>query len=512
MAYKKGTNNSEAISGTSYADTLEGYGGDDTLTGSGGRDTLLGGDGNDSLDGGTGNDSLNGGNGHDYLNGGTGTDAMDGGDGNDYYVFNVSSDYVIESPTALGGIDTVETAVSLDLTRVDLVYIENALLSGATNNNLTGNNLDNKLTGNSGANTLMGGAGNDSLYGGAGNDQLWGGANNDTLEGGEGNDTLSGGVGNDTYRVDSTTDLISEATGIQFGIDRIEYRFQTSTSVTLANNVEQGVLFGTLSHQLTGNQLDNLLIGGMGHDTLFGSTGNDTLDGGAGNDALAGGTGNDTYYIDSEDDQITELAGEGSADMVITTLSYYSLEDANAQIEHLTFQGEEGAWGLGNASNNAITGSAGADTLEGGAGNDTLAGGAGEDFYMVSGEFGVDTVIESDTSQDIDILGLVNLTPDQLWFSHAAGTNDLLVSVIGTSNQVTLSNWYAGMQNTLEYFQVLTPTQEILTLARADVEALVQAMAALTPPTAGQTNLSAQQHQALDPVINASWVYWSPAA
>lgn len=601
MATYNGTADNDSLAGGWFADTLNGYAGDDTLFGNMGSDRLYGGEGNDRLDGGTGNDT------------------MDGGNGNDYYVFNVAGDTVVELAGALSGIDTVETAITLSLGRTDLINVENALLSGTAGNSLTGNALANQLVGNSGNNTLDGGLGNDSLFGGAGNDTLkggdgqdWlvgeagndsllGGAGNDTLNGGAGSDTLEGGSGNDFYQVDDLTDRVTELAGTANGIDLIYYDFATVTQVTLAANVEQGVLLGTLPHQLIGNLLDNILVGNDGHNTMnggagadilqgglgndtyvidntgdavieainggtdtvqssvgfnlataeqvenltltgtghtqglgnglanqvTGNTGNnlltggagndhlaglggdDTLDGGTGDDLMVGGTGNDVYWVDSELDQVIEASG-GGTDTLVTTLSSYTLSDAG-QIENLVFQGD-GAIGYGNAGNNAITGSSGADMLDGGAGADTLAGGAGEDFYVFSGDFGADTVIESDSSQDIDILGLADVNPDQLWFSHLSGTNDLQVSVIGTSNTVTLSNWYAGSDITLEYVQVSTPTQEILSLARADVDVLVQAMAGLPSPQAGQTSLSAQQHQVLDPLIAANWVYWSPTA
>jgi hypothetical protein len=43
------------------------------------------------------------------------------------------------------------------------------------------------------------------------------------------------------------------------------------------------------------------------------------------------------------------------------------------------------------------------------------------------------------------------------------------------------------------------------TLTDLAVENLVSAMAAMSPPPLGQTNLTAQQHQDLDPVIAANW-------
>ncbi len=104
------------------------------------------------------------------------------------------------------------------------------------------------------------------------------------------------------------------------------------------------------------------------------------------------------------------------------------------------------------------------------------------------------------------------MNPAQLWVSHVSGTDDLLVSVIGTDNQIPLSNWYSGSSNTLELFQVLTPTQEIRSLARDDVATLVQFMAGFGAVPTDLSSLSKDQHDALTAVVDANWVYWSPAA
>ncbi|MCW9679411.1 hypothetical protein FJR41_001020, partial [Dolichospermum planctonicum UHCC 0167] len=51
--------------------------------------------------------------------------------------------------------------------------------------------------------------------------------------------------------------------------------------------------------RLTGNSLDNSLVGGLGDDNLRGNGGNDSLTGGVGNDILTGDAGTDRFIYSS---------------------------------------------------------------------------------------------------------------------------------------------------------------------------------------------------------------------
>jgi len=248
-----------------------------SLTGTSFQDVIYGGAGNDSLSGIDGNDELQGGTGNDSLNGGGGNDTMIGGAGDDTY-YLAGLDILIEGLNE--GNDTVISAETYILPS----NIENLKLTGSTNINGTGNNLNNLLSGNSGNNSLTGGAGNDSI------------------DGGPGNDSLSGGAGDDIYIVDSSTDLITEAAGA--GTDTVKAK--VSFSLAAIANVENITLTGSANIDGTANSLNNLLIGnsgnnslsgGEGNDTIIGGAGNDSLDGGAGADSLTGGIGADTFRL-----------------------------------------------------------------------------------------------------------------------------------------------------------------------------------------------------------------------
>lgn len=72
---------------------------------------------------------------------------------------------------------------------------------------------------------------------------------------------------------------------------------------------------------LIGNDANNLLEGGAGKDRLEGGKGNDVLNGGEGADVMIGGDGNDVYFIDNQEDTITEQQ-IGGQDTLYSTVNY----------------------------------------------------------------------------------------------------------------------------------------------------------------------------------------------
>ena len=363
-------------------------------------------------------------------------------------------------------------------------------LTGTTAVNGTGNNLNNVLTGNAANNTLTGGAGDD------------------TLDGNMGTDTMVGGTGNDAYYVDATTDVVTELAGE--GTDVVNARI----TYTLGSNVENLTLMGTTAINGTGNTLNNVLTGNSANNTLTGAAGDDTLDGGAGADTMVGGTGNDTYVVDNVADVTTESKNAGT-DTVISSINW----TLGTDLESLTLSGtaNTNATGntlanvlTGNAGDNVLNGGAGADTMVGGLGNDTLdggagadslVGGAGNDTYVLGRGYGVDTVTENDTTAgNTDVLQFLSgIASDQIWLRQVS--NNLEVSIIGSTDKATLINWYLGSQYHVEQFK----TSDGKTLLDSQVQNLVSAMAAFSPPAAGQTTLPANYAAALEPVIVANW-------
>lgn len=476
-----------------------------------------------------------------------GADQLVGGLGNDCYFVDDAGDVVVEN--AGEGTDTVRSSINCTLS----ANVENLTLTGAAAINGRGNTLNNTLIGNSAANVLDGGASNDVLQGGWGNDTLTGGAGDDVVDratsesikmvgpiGGlaklvTGDQVISevaiSGGWLPSCRVGQTLQILGsssvdkvyvtagssvDATSLGGGVDEIYLtgRLGDYTAAYSGNTItltrQSGLPAGQAEVvKLSGGtavQLDNLYFsdGFVKTNAFFNSLKANTavvLDTSQrtdasvapavfseGADVMAGGLGNDIFMVDDAVDVVTELAGEGT-DTVQSYLASYTL---TANVENLTLLGNLSAGGTGNALANVLCGNAG---------NNTLAGGTGSDTYTAYRGMGQDRIIENDaTAGDTDVLSFgADVATNQLWFSHAG--NDLAINIIGTSDKMTMQNWYLGNQYHVE--QIKTSDNKVL--LDTQIENLVQAMAGFAPPAMGQTNLAASQQTALAPVLAANW-------
>jgi Ca2+-binding RTX toxin-like protein len=558
-----GSTGDNVIIGSRGDDGIDGGAGDDTLTGGSGNDQLDGGEGDDTLDGGLGQDTVTGGGGDDriamlvtgghvdtldagtdadtlVLSGGVpgnrqvavnlssvtdqvvsiggvaeglaqtgfehldasgvggsvlvtgsagdnvivgsrGNDTLVGGDGDDTYVIGQGTDTLTEQLNE--GTDTVQSSIS----HVLGTNFESLTLTGGRTINGTGNELANILTGNNAANILSGGAGHDTLTGNGGNDRL---------DGGTGDDAMDGGAGSDTYLVDSLGDTVTESVaGASGGTDLV----QSAVDFQLGTNVERLTLTGTADINGTGNGLNNILVGNSGHNVL---------DGGAGTDRMAGGLGNDTYVADVATDVIVEATNAGVD--TVQSSSHYTL---GANIENLTLTGTADSRGtgnglsnvlIGNSGNNQLTGGGGHDVLEGEAGNDTLIGGSGNDTYEFALGDGEDLV--QDTSGTADAMAFDGgIDPMDLVLTRHA--NHLRIAIQGTSDQVTIQNWYTSSANRIETIEAGNGDM----LLSTQVDQLLQAMAQFSTDTglsweqAAAGGGSAQQQSDFQAILAANW-------
>ncbi len=155
---------------------------------------------------------------------------------------------------------------------------------------------------------------------------------------------------------------------------------------------------------------------------------------------------------------------------------------------------------IGYAGNDQIEADSGNDTLSGGAGADTLSGGGGADTYSYARGDGQDVIDDASSDGSSDTLELSTaINHDQLWFEQSG--DDLLISVIGTSDQITVDNWYQSADNKIETIE----SSDGKTLDISGVEALVTAMATFSPPGAGQTDLSDPAYNDLQDDLTANW-------
>ncbi|WHU00963.1 hypothetical protein [Sphingomonas sp. NIBR02145] len=462
--------------GDAQGDSISGI---EAVVGSSLADTLTGDANANRLEGGAGNDTIDG---------GAGADVMIGGAGDDSYVVDNAGDQIIEAEE--GGTDIVRTSLSaLALADgvEDLSYtgsggftgtgnaLGNSIYGKALDDALYGLDGDDKLVGGAGADLLDGGAGRDQvdytkstaiivnlatninhggeaegdrlvsietligsnyadsitgsddalvgdmLYGRGGDDVLIGGAGDDQLDGGAGNDVLRGGTGNDLYIVYEAGDQVIEAAGE--GRDRVR---TAASNYTLGANLEELVYTGTVGATLTGNVLDNFLVGGGGEDRLSGGDGADVLRGGSGGDLLDGGAGSDTVeYAGSLGGVLVNLRTQTASGGDATGDKLTSIENAQGSAFDDTLLGSTGA--------NVLTGGDGADTLSGDDGNDTLWGGLGADRLdggknedLLYGEDGADTLYGG---QQTDRLyggsGNDMLVGDSEWVSSLAAKDTL---------------------------------------------------------------------------------------
>ncbi|BBT17511.1 hypothetical protein WP8S17C03_35600 [Metapseudomonas otitidis] len=551
----EGLSGNDKLYGGEGNDSLLGGLGDDLLEGGTGNDILHGEDGNDTLRGGLGNDTLIGGYGNDtYLfNLGDGQDTLVESDGywttdvlrfgegilpSDISITRSGNDLVLQhangqdritaqnwfvATRGYGNANQLDSIIFADGTVWDAGTISlqgltingseeaerivgvndysDLLYGNAGNDTLEGLSGNDKLYGGEGNDSLLGGLGDDLLEGGTGNDILHGEDGNDTLRGGLGNDTLIGGYGNDTYLfnlgdgqdtlVESdgywTTDVLRFGEGIlpsdisitRSGNDLVLQHANGQDRITAQNwfvatrgygnaNQLDSIIFadgtvwdaGTISLQgltINGSEEAERIVGVNDYsDLLYGNAGNDTLEGLSGNDKLYGGEGNDSLLGGLGDDLLE-----------------------------------------GGTGNDILHGEDGNDTLRGGLGNDTLIGGYGNDTYLFNLGDGQDVIQDGYGNDVLSFEQGINST--DLWLQRTG--NNLELSVLGSDDKVTISNWYANASNHVETIK----TADGKTLLDSQVQNLVNAMAAFAPPTAGNSNLTPEQRAQLEVVIAANW-------
>lgn len=542
-----GTEGEDRLFGGNGDDILRGGRGNDVIVGehsadsaTGGNDTLYGNDGDDRILGGGGNDTLLGGAGSDYLGGGVGNDVLylEGDDtallptyrNQQYTTLSQYNNVEFSWARAEGGKGSDRFVVVKDTSPnaskgllKNLIWdfdindknekIDISQFKGVTTINFYGFSVNNEQytriwLGEPKAGTqyvTVKGIRPDQLkaemfifskeqaelpqlvhtiVGTNGNDTLKGNAIGNLIDGRSGADSMSGEFGDDTYIVDNVGDKVLEIK--DGGYDLVK----SSVSYTLSNYVEEIQLMGNVAINAIGNSENNRLVG---------NSGNNRLDGKAGFDTMIGGLGNDTYIVDSHLDKVIEKVNQGT-DTVISSVSYTLPEN----VEHVELIGNAHVSATGNDVNNSLTGNSGNnrligyggnDSLNGMGGNDFLMGGAGNDTYHFKRGDGIDTIYDE---QGNDTLRFTNINHNQLWFRKL--NVDLEVSVIGTQDKVVISDWY-GKNYKVENFAAANNKS----LNHASVDKLVSAMAAFSPPSAGQISLPQAVNTKLEPILAANW-------
>ncbi|WP_319002999.1 calcium-binding protein [Quatrionicoccus australiensis] len=358
------------------------------------------------------------------------------------------------------------------------------------------------IMGTIGNDTLYGDVGNDIFNGSTGSDTLIGREGNDVylFNQGGGQDTIDDfdvTIGNlDTIRFGagiaaSDITIVRSGTSLVFKInntsDQITVKSWFDGDYRKIERVEyaNGTIWNAAYLQALVSAIP--VMGTGGNDTLYGDDGSNVLDGKAGNDVLYGRVGNDTYLFNRGDGQdsiidIDKTAGNidtisfgsgisssdisfsrsgdalllsinGSGDQIKIS-SWNQDNGSGGRIERVTFA-DGTTWNeaflqsqiaaipiIGTSGIDTLYGDSGNDTLDGGAGNDILRGGNGNDAYLFGRGSGQDSIYDVDqTLSNTDVLRLgANILPTDVTVSFNS-SGDLLLSIIGTTDVVTLKSW-----------------------------------------------------------------------
>ncbi len=206
---------------------------------------------------------------------------------------------------------------------------------------------------------------------------------------------------------------------------------------------------------------------------------------------------------------VTENANEGT-DTVNSNITY----TLGNNVENLTLTGTSAINGTGNTlnnvltgnnGNNSLTGNAGNDTLDGGLGTDTINGGTGNDIYLFNRTYGLDTLIDNDSTVGNTDIAQIGDTRLNMVFNQSG--NNLLIKLHGTTDQLTIQNWYSGSANQVEQIK----SNDNSTLLNTQVANLIQAMAQFSANNGGITWDQAidQNPSQVQAVLSA---YWQPSA
>jgi Ca2+-binding RTX toxin-like protein len=407
---------------------------------------------------------------------GNGNNTVIGDDGNDLVALGNGVNYV-----QLGnGNDKVTTS--------DISYVTNTIMLGNGNDQVQVGDGNNYVSVGSGINTLTGGDGNNDFALGAGRNQVnIGNGNNsvvldqglDQLTLGNGNNTLKGsenagvsktvvaGNGNDQISLGQGDDTLSLGSGsltITLGDGKDSIRAQDISTSTSSITVGNGADTITL-----GDGADNIYLGN-GNDQVSAGNGNDQVYGGSGNNQVSLGNGNSTVSLGDGNNKIS--LGNGN-----------NVVDLGNGINVLS---------VGNGNNTInLNGSAGSDILILGNGADTVSSsGSTQDYQLGSGQYVINNW------SGLDNITLTTANASQLWFQQQNG--DLDITVLGSNESVKLTNWFYGSAASS------ITTADGATIDDATVANLVQAMAAFSPPSPGQTSYTAAEQSAIEPLLASS--------
>lgn len=359
--------------------------------------------------------------------------------------------------------------------------------------------------------TIRGTPGNDILVGGAGRDIIDGGDGDDLLRDIHGDNQLLGGAGDDTLigsgifnggPGDDAIDAGGDSSGNVYQYAKGDGFDTISTDTRLLSWPPQGMLqFG---QGVTPSSVD--LVRDDDHLSFCLSPTDqvvllDWFKGPAFQLAQVSFADGTTWETDDINAMGVTVFGTEHQDMI----EGYAGDDrihAGAGIDRV-LDGQGYNFINGDAGNDWLMG---CGVLNGGQGNDILVAlgpNTEDNFYLFDIGDGRDTLY---AKGDLNLgrpQGTVafgnGLDSSRLWFRRQ--DDDLAVTVVGSHEGMTIKDWYLDQSSRVAQF--ISGDDKIL--GHDKVDALVQAMAAFTPPVTGDNQLDQTLNQALAPVLATSW-------
>ncbi|MDP2518255.1 calcium-binding protein [Shimia thalassica] len=369
----------------------------DILSGNREANIILGGAGNDVIDGGlspsvgTDSDQLFGGDGDDRFIGrtGDGSDTFDGGAGTDALDYSAETSGVNASLTTGNGGDRV-------------INVER----------LIGTSFADFLTGDAAANIMQAGLGDDTVDAGLGDDLIAYSGGMDIVRGNDGLDTLDYSMFGSAIDLDLRIMGDAVVTG-----DTNSWDTGPRRVITQLPDMDIENAIGTdANDRLQGNDLANMLNGGLGNDELFGFDGDDMFAYSGGQDSWDGGAGVDTANFSTFRYAVSVNLGtaspgfnashRGGSDLSSGTFVNMARMTGIENVIGTTFDDRLTGDAMDNVlsgygGNDIMSGLEGADVLQGGSGDDLLRGGAGAD--TLQGGDGIDTAGYESSSAAVSV-------------------------------------------------------------------------------------------------------------
>ncbi|WP_439613428.1 M10 family metallopeptidase C-terminal domain-containing protein [Reyranella sp.] len=301
------------------------------------------------------------------------------------------------------------------------------LVTGAGNDQITGNELNNILKANDGNDSLNGGGGVDVLYAGDGDDSLAGGTSTDGVN------QLWGGDGTDTVTYAAQTAVVYVDLGAGAGYVREDGVLVLADSLDSIENATGG----SANDTLIGDDGNNFLDGGAGQNALYGLDGDDSFAGGTatgGTNQLWGGEGTNTVDYSDLSSAVRVDLGAGAG--YVLRGSVFVLVDQMDNIQNAT----------GGSANDTLIGDDGNNRLEGGLGSNALYGLGGDDTFVGGLAAGLGKTADPDADPEYPPATAIEFS--QLW--GGTGVNTVDYSAQTRSVQVDLGLqlgwvWYKGV-------------------------------------------------------------------